>query len=287
MQGGDRWGVSAPESYVLLHGPKGGREPEGEAFRLALVELAARGWISREDRENGAEDDSPEPLNESLLVRGDTDFAPRGRPLVSALAVFEGALSEAGDPEQGVPAEYVSTAARERYGDLSGYVEEDVLPSLRERGYYEYADAPILGIIPRKRWRETEAGKRVREDLERTTEKAREFPEMARRDPEGARSFLGGAGPALFLTPFIFPDIAGLSGAGFSGGEEGALDPSSFEGLSGISESLDSAMPGGLGDQFGPAGAEDTREGGGSFGDGGMFDGGGGFGGGGDGGGGI
>lgn len=285
MQGGDNWGISAPESYVLLHGPKGGLEPEGEAFRLAILELSARGWISR--REGGESEGGAEALD-SRLVRGDADFAPRDRPLVAALSVYEGALSEAGDPGEGVPAEYAFAAGRERYGDFSAYIEEDVLPSLQERGYYEYADDRILGIIPRKRWRETEAGKRVREDLERNMEKARELPDLARKEPDSARSFLDGVGPLVLLMPFIYPDIAELGEGSFSGGEGGALDPSSFEGLSGLSESLEGAMPGGPGDQFGSGGAEDTREGGGAFGDGGLFGGnGGGLGGGGDAGGGV
>lgn len=275
MQGGnDRRDLSAPESYILLHGPKGGLEPEGEAFRLALVELAVRGWISREDLGQESQDLS----GDALLVRGNTDFAPRDRPLLAALSVFEGALSEAGDPDKGIPAEGVFSAARERYGELSAYVEEDVLPSLETRGYYEYADDRLLGIIPRKRWRETEAGKRTREDLERTTQEARELPELVRRDPERARSFVDGAGPALLLMPFLYPDVAGLSGA-LVGGQEGELDPSAFEGLSGISESLDSAIPESAGDWIGAPG--DAGEGGGLFGG----DGGGGFGG--DGGGGI
>lgn len=257
MQGGDRWGISAPESYILLHGPRGGLEPEGEAFRLALVELTARGWIFHE-----ASGESPESPN-ALLLRGDTDFAPKDRPLVAALAVFEGALSEAGDPDEGIPAEYVFDAARERYGELSGYVGEDVLPSLEERGYYQYANDKILGFIPRKRWRETGTGEKVREDLARITEKARELPELARRDPAGARSFLDGAGPVLLLMPFLYPDITGLSGAGLPGGGEGALDPSSFEGLSGISEDLDSAIPAALDDWLGSPGSGD---GGGGFG---------------------
>lgn len=267
MQGGDRWGVSAPEAYVLLHGPERARQPESEAFRLALVELWARGWIS-----GSAGEGEPAETSGSRLVRGDSDFAPRDRALVAALAVFESALSEAGDPGEGVPAEYVFARARERYGDLAAYLEEEVLPSLEERGYYERADDRILWVIPRKRWRETGAGKRVREDLERTAEEAGGLPELARRDPEGARSFVRGAGPVLLMMPFLYPDVAGLSGAGLAGSEGEAIDPSAFEGLSGLPEGLSGALPGGLDDRLGAPG--DAGDGGIFGGDGGGFGGG-------------
>jgi hypothetical protein len=50
VETGNRWGLSASESYVFLHSPKGGFEGAEEAFKTALAELAARGWIATEGK---------------------------------------------------------------------------------------------------------------------------------------------------------------------------------------------------------------------------------------------
>lgn len=225
--------------------------------------------------------------------------------------------------------------ARRRYGKLSGYAEEEVLPALQVRGLYEIGEDRILGIFPWEKWRVTEAGARARQELESTTREAEEnFPEWACGDPERARSFMGMAGPAMLMMPARYPQVAGLSGSGGysdnedeeedvggaggaalgSGGagsasmggtpgdeegsepagegagerpgdqDPGALDPSGFEGLPGLSDSLGAGLSGGFfKDFFGdPGGGSGEGSGeGGSFGDsgGGFGDGGGGGGG--------
>lgn len=145
---GSKWELSAPESYILLHGPKGGPEGAEEAFKLALLELAARGWITTDEKSGGVEGETSEAQVDSLLARGETDLAPKQRPLVAALAIFEGALSEAGNPQEGIPAAEVRRFAEDRYGKLSAFAEEEVLSSLQERGYYAYSEDKVLGLIP-------------------------------------------------------------------------------------------------------------------------------------------
>jgi hypothetical protein len=39
---GNRWGLTAPVSYVLLYVPRKG---SGQAFKIALLELVAREWL--------------------------------------------------------------------------------------------------------------------------------------------------------------------------------------------------------------------------------------------------
>lgn len=243
--------LSAPEAYILLHGLKGGPEGTEEAFKLALVELAARGWIATEE-----ETEDTDVQAGAFLRRGEADFSPRARPLSAAFSIFEEALSRSEGEVEEVQAAEVRRAAEERYGSkLSAFAEEEVLPALESRGLYERADDKILGLIPREGWRETETGGRARLELERTTEEAREnFPGWTRKDPDRALSFLGTAGPAALLIPSLYPQAAVLyGGAAGSGGfgedaeemagfGEGSLEPSAFEGLSGLSGSLDVAF---------------------------------------------
>lgn len=163
-QTGNRWGLTAPESYILLHGPEGGPGGVEEAFKLAFVELAARGYVATDEGDTRAGDDQT-ARDDPLLFRGEADFPPKEGPLSAAFAAFEDALggaasSGSGNPEDGVSAAEVSREAERRYGKLSGYAEEEVFPALRARGLYELGEGRILGIFPREKWRETEAARR-------------------------------------------------------------------------------------------------------------------------------
>lgn len=129
----NRWGLTAPESYILLHGPKGGPGGAEEAFKLALVELAARGYVAT-DRGDTRAGEEEAARADSLLFRGEADFSPKEGTLAAAFAAFDDALSGVDNPEEGVPAAEVGREARRRYGKLSGYAEEEVLPALQVRG---------------------------------------------------------------------------------------------------------------------------------------------------------
>ncbi len=177
------WRLSAPESYVLLHGPKA---RGNKVFALALMELVARGAfrIIRGDQ--------------PLLMRGPRPARPDARPLA---AIWD--LRPAGKPVADV-----ARAAKGRYGSLRGYVEREVLAALAERGLYRREAYKILWIFPASRHVPTPAGEAARAELEAwRAAGTRGFGELVRRDPARAAAFVGLAGPAVLLMDSLRPDL--------------------------------------------------------------------------------
>ncbi|MDP9375790.1 MAG: GPP34 family phosphoprotein, partial [Chloroflexota bacterium] len=180
------WRLSAPESYVLLHGPKA---RGNKVFALALMELVARGAfrIIRGDQ--------------PLLMRGPRPARPDARPLA---AIWD--LRPAGKPVADV-----ARAAKGRYGSLRGYVEREVLAALAERGLYRREAYKILWIFPASRHVPTPAGEAARAELEAwRAAGTRGFGELVRRDPARAAAFVGLAGGAILLMEPLRPDLQAL-----------------------------------------------------------------------------
>ncbi len=277
------WRLSAPESYVLLHGPKA---RGNKVFALALMELVARGAyrIIRGDQ--------------PLLMRGPRPARPDARPLAAiwALGVVD------------VPVAKVARAARRRYGSLRGYVEREVLAGLVERGLYRREEYTILWIFPASRYVLTPEGKAARAELKAwRAAGARGFGDLVRRDPGRALAFVGLAGSAVLLMDSLRPDLQllrerpGRRRATAGGGSASALtyalgadvdecepgepivpvdlpaaepfdldfDPSAFGSLDSVADAIGSGVDSG-GDSGGGGGADGGADGGGDGGGGGS-----------------
>lgn len=268
------WELTAPESYVLVYGPKaGGSRP----FKLALMELVAGKCLTLTD----AEDSVLFGLwkrNVALLAPGAESRSPGSRSL-SALLDLLGEMTPrtTRDGNIGVPVAGFARKARRKYGWLGGYAETEVMPGLVSRGFYERQEQ--LGL-----WKITRAGKAARTALERNlaTLGRERLSLWVDDDPAQALAFLGFAGSSSLLTKELHPDLRRLrerrqgegGGAylGVEGGIEGndpeagwgdmlgdldlgALDLDALDGLDGAFSAIDAATgSGGGGDGGGGSG---------------------------------
>ena len=194
------WPLSAPESYVLLHGP---RAKSIEAFKRGLLELVARDVLTVETRER------PRLFN---LITEQTSFLHPG-PKMS----WGGEL--AASPLQAIRDIYRRTSLCTSWGDPPGVLVSDlprsaralgtplrhftywsVLPALVERGLYERVKDATPRPPRRSRYTETTAGRAARVELESLMWSAvRDFYPATRKDPAAALALAGGLGSAIFL----------------------------------------------------------------------------------------
>ena len=203
MWGMNPWGPSAPESCVLLDGPKGLGE---EAFRLAVLELIAR------HRLTVAEESEPRNGTSTarLLLPGPEKRPTGHRPLDAIHDLFEEIRSSRVE-ESGLRMKELAKATRKRYGSLDGYAKTEVLPALERRGLYERRERKLLWLIPVTRWELTRTGEASRAQLRQNRSVGEEhFGEWVRRDPERAYQFLGLAGSSLLLMEALHPELEDL-----------------------------------------------------------------------------
>jgi len=126
--------LTAPESYVLVYGPKaGGSRP----FKLALMELVAGKCLTLTDVKDSALFGLWK-RSVALLAPGARHRSPDSRSL-SALLDLLGEMSPCTtrDGNVGVPVARFAREARRKYGWLGGYAETEVMPGLVSRGFYE------------------------------------------------------------------------------------------------------------------------------------------------------
>jgi len=204
------WPLSAPESYVLLHGP---RATSVAAFKRGLLELVARDVLTVETRERRG-------LfrfftaRTSFLFNGPTMSGMRSaaRPLRSIWDIY-GSTSisiSPGDP-RGVRVRDLRRAARVLGTPLRDFTCWSVLPALMERGLYERDDYAATRPSRSSRHTETTAGRAARVELESLLKRAdREFNPAARTDPGEALAIAGGLGSAILLMDPLLSEMAGL-----------------------------------------------------------------------------
>jgi hypothetical protein len=201
------WTLTAPESYVLLHGPHAsGRE----TFKLALLDLIARGTLRLvEVTGRGV---VGRGRRTRVLAPGPTPVPPAAQPLASVWLVYSGVLlrSYAGGVT-GVPVAALARAAVRRYRSLDRYRFEEVVPALVDRRLFAREEYRVLWLVPAQRIVATPAGVRARADLERRLALGREqFGGWVERDPARAAAFAGLAGAAVLLMSPLFPDFQRL-----------------------------------------------------------------------------
>lgn len=217
------WTLTAPESYVLLHGPHAsGRE----TFKLALLDLIARGTLRLvEVTGRGV---FGRDRRASVLVPGPTPVPPAAQPLASVWLVYSGVpLRSYAGGVTGVPVAALARAAVRRYRSLDRYRFEEVVPALVDRRLFAREEYRVLWLVPAQRIVVTPAGARARADLEQRLALGRaQFGDWVERDPARAAAFAGLAGAAVLLMSPLFPDFQRLrrqlgSGAA-SAGDAGA-----------------------------------------------------------------
>ncbi len=197
------WRLTAPESYVLRHGP---RASGTEAFKLVLMELVARGVLrlAREER-GGLFGGEPAPAP----ARG----AGGGRPDSAVLEAVHGLYRAQAAKTAGpfVPIKDLARAAGSQWGGLGNFTGRVVLPALATRGLYRREEYRILWLFPASRFVPTPDGEAVRADLERLLRIGREEAGGWTGPRAGqALAFAGLAGGAVLLLQPIPPELRDL-----------------------------------------------------------------------------
>ena len=204
------WPLSAPESYVLLHGP---RATSVEAFKRGLLELVARDVLTMETRER------PRLFHfftarTSFLLRGPNMpwVHSAAQPLRSIWDIYSRtSISVSPGEPRGMRVRDLRRSARVLRTPIRDYTHWSVLPALMERGLYERDDYAAPWPSRSSRYTETAAGRAARIRLESLLESAdREFSPAARRDPGEALALAGGLGSAILLMDPLLSEIAWL-----------------------------------------------------------------------------
>ena len=201
-----RWRLSAPESYVLLNGP---RASGVEAFKKALLELVALGALIIQTRRE------PTFL---LFTREIRILLPGPKapsvgltvpPLVDAWELFAGTSVSWG---RGVRTSDLGRSARARNLPLKDYARRVVMPALVERGLYRRAGDEDQGWFRTRPYVETAAGTAARAELEAwMREIPHEFRASSEQDPSRALALVGMVGSAVLLMDPLFPELQRLS----------------------------------------------------------------------------
>jgi hypothetical protein len=280
------WPLSAPESYVLLHGP---RAKGIEAFKRGLRELVARDVLTVETRER------PRCFH---LFTEEASFLHTGpnmsrgelaaQPLQAIRDIYRrtSLCTSWGDP-RGVLVRDLPGSARALGTPLKHFTYWSVLPALVERGLYERDDYAAPRPSRSSRYTETTAGRAARVKLESLMSSAdRDFSPATRRDPAAALTLAGGLGSAIFLMDPLLSEI-GSVGQRIRDGltvhmglntssldlDLDVLDPGALDKLGGVFEALGDMGSGwDMGGGGGDSGGWGEGDGGGGWGDGGGGD---------------
>jgi DNA-binding MarR family transcriptional regulator len=241
----ERWGLTAPESYVLYSAPT---VSGSEAFKLALRELALRRAIRME--------------RHGMRRGTGTASEPALEPV---LEVFNRAA-------RGVDVVRVNDLAREAkraFGrSFAGYVNDHVYPSLEQRGLIRAEESRFLGILRRRRHRLTPEGREALDELREWLWVGEDrLGRWVRDDPDRALAYAGGAGASLLLMSGLYPELERLGRRFLEGGDAplggGVLDIGLFSeeagggGLDSIDAGFDAGGAfGGFGDGGGGGGGD-------------------------------
>jgi uncharacterized membrane protein YgcG len=194
-----RWQLTAPESFVLLNGP---RASGSEAFKLGVMELVTRGALRLDNVTQGR-------LRRHEVVRlrdGPRAVTPRERALEPIWSIYQRTPSHSfEDGEHGTRVENVARAAARHYGKLSRYIDQDVLPALVERGLFERKEGRILWIFPTTRHDYTSEGLAARAELQTLLDLGQQGSLAWRDDPNRALDYATVAGAAVLMQPDLFP----------------------------------------------------------------------------------
>jgi hypothetical protein len=233
-----QWKLSAPESYVLLHGPNASG---AEVFKAAVTELASRGALKITRVEQSGALGFGRGI--SVLAQGTGGSRLDGPP--ARILELHGSLPLRSYPDGtvGAPVEALAQAVLQRYGSLDGYVSHEVMPALIERGLYSREEYRKFFVVPASRYVLTPAGQAARAELEGLVALgSQQFGGWTRQDPGRALAFMGMAGAAMMLMPMLFGDIEALNAEGLDIPGDldfAAVDPAALGGLDSAVAGLD------------------------------------------------
>src|SRR5262249_15707829 len=145
-----RWQLSAPESYVLLHGT---HASGAEAFKKGLLELVARGMLKLERRTRNSF--LWFTATHSILLPGPT-MAPTPPAPPPLRAIHSLSLSTPGFDPPGVRVKDLPRGSGR--WTIKRFASHVVMPTLVERGLYRFVDGYQFGIVPKKGFTETPRG---------------------------------------------------------------------------------------------------------------------------------
>ena len=229
--------LNASEAHILVHGPPERFKSGYEVFEQSVLELVGRGWLDVRE--------SPETLKSQSgirFIRGKRDDVPKDWPLFATFRLFNEGFSGDWAPEDGLPVFMVWRALDDRYDGPDGYVDMEVLPSLRARGLYERSGSGIISMLMLGGWRRTRAGDRLRGELQNLLSEAQEnFAIWVSKEPGKALDFFESSGVTLLLLPSLYDEVARLPSvrADETRPTPGELDPEVFRLLSAVFGVLD------------------------------------------------
>jgi hypothetical protein len=200
------WSLTAPESYVLQHGPEA---DGGETFKLAVLELVTRGILKLVDVEERRAFGRTRTV--PVLTPGPKASPPSEQALASVWLLYSGTALRLFGDVAGVPVVDLAQAAVRRYKNLARYRTEEVVAPLVDRRLFERQEYRILWLWPAQRVVITPAGERLRADLrQRLDLGTAQFGDWVDREPARAMAFAGLAGASLLLMSPLYPDLQRL-----------------------------------------------------------------------------
>lgn len=216
-----RWGLTAPESYVL-------QLPEPlssvEAFKLALRELALRRALQVERLERKGPLARRRP---KVVLRAGTNYLTE--PALMPLLELHGRLTGRRGVDGVLVEDFAKAARREFSRSLAGYVDDCVYPSLVQRGLMRPEEVGRLRMLRRRQYALTPAGREAAGELDAWLRVGRDRLEAwARDEPQRALAYAGGAGAAILLMKELYPEFDRLGKRIVTGAEHGSLDFETF-----------------------------------------------------------
>jgi hypothetical protein len=215
------WELSAPESYLLLHGLEAS---PAEILKTAFRELVARGVFAI----NEIELHTTTGVQRRYVVGGKPRKRQIRRPLYELVEIYDQMPARRIDPVKAPPvalADYVGEVMR-RFGGIEGY-RQLVLSALVDRGLYKHERYRRMGLLPGERDVPTPAGVHAREELDRRLKTAGDMPDWLR-----GVALAGLLGSAVLLVDEAYPELERLRerlGAALVAPERQAPLPASFK----------------------------------------------------------
>jgi hypothetical protein len=193
------WELSAPESYLLLHGVE---TSPAEVLKTAFRELVARGVF----RISEIELRTAGGIQRRYVV----DSPPRKRqvrrPLHELVEIYDAMPARRIDPVKAPPvslADYLGEVLK-RFRGIEGY-RALVLSALIDRGLYKHERYRRMGILSGERDVPTTAGVQAREELDRRLKTAGDMPEWLR-----GVALAGLLGSAVLIVDDAYPELERL-----------------------------------------------------------------------------